>query len=456
MFGNYFIAVDFAFLVGASTGSLTSFDRYSRQFYRPVEDFLWATLFPTFGLRPESYYILAFGIHVFNGYLVMNFAQRIFKEKLRALTAALFFVTFSVANEAVFWLSADLNEGTYTLFLLASLVFFSKFLERGSRKDYTLSLAVFVLSLLSKESAIVGPVLVFLTCWLSLRTSRRTIRLSLPYALIASIFVVARILPWQSGEFYLQGEYSIGPHVVINMVAYLLSLGTLGVLTTWVRLGDDYQFVLAATQALKSFAWVFILILIPSVWFFLKLTGRATKYCVLWVLVTLLPYVPLSYLQIRYMYLATVGLALFLSSKLVFPDTLSGVHFRSLSNNLRIGAIIVIIAFGIVSNNIGSTYYTQLGDTYHNIIQDIRPPTGKFPEGSVIIFLNLPKVTSGNSLPTLGNAIRLYYGESLTVVGVDSAALRETLDEYQGRPVFVFIFDPSTLHVNQVAAQPSP
>jgi hypothetical protein len=48
MFGNYFIAVDFAFLEHASAGSLISLDRYSRQFYRPVEDFLWAVFFPVF------------------------------------------------------------------------------------------------------------------------------------------------------------------------------------------------------------------------------------------------------------------------------------------------------------------------------------------------------------------------------------------------------------------------
>jgi hypothetical protein len=362
----------------------------------------------------------------------------------------LFFATFSVANEAVFWLSANLNEGTYTLFLLSSLIFLSKFLEKGSRRNSAISLTLYVLALLSKESAIVLPVLVFLTCWLFRIGLRRAIRLSLPYAVIASTFVVARILPWLGGEFYSQGEYSIGSHVIINMVAYLASLGTLGALTTWVRLGDNYQIVLDATQAFKQFAWILIAILIPSIWFFIKRTSRVTKYFSLWALVMLVPYVPLSYLQIRYLYAATVGLALLLSSKLPLPNVLSGFRLRHFSTGLRVGAILAIIAFGIASNNFGSAYYSQLGDTYRNIIQDIRPFTGTFPEGSVLVFVNLPTVTSGNTLPTLGNAIRLYYGQSLTIVSIDSAtALHEKLAEYAGRPVFVFVFDPSTLHVKQ-------
>lgn len=297
-----------------------------------------------------------------------------------------------------------------------------------------------------------GSILVLLTCWLSLVTSRRAIRLSLPYAAIAFVFVLTRIFPWLGGEFYTEGAYSIGPHVFANMAAYLVSLASLGALTTWVRLGDNYQLVLDVTQALGPFTWIMMLTLIPVVRLFLKRTGRATKYFVLWAVVTLVPYVPLSYLQIRYMYLPTVGLALFLSSKLSqfsLPKTVSSMHSRSVSRNLKIGAIIAIIAFGIASNNIGSVYYTQLGDIYRNIIQGIRPPTGTFPAGSVLIFVNLPTVTSGNTLPTLGNAIRLYYGQSLTIVSVDSATLKEKLKEYTGRPVFVFVFDPSTLHVNQ-------
>jgi hypothetical protein len=124
---------------------------------------------------------------------------------------------------------------------------------------------------------------------------------------------------------------------------------------------------------------------------------------------------------------------------------------KRFSAGLRVATIIAIIGFGISSNNIGSAYYDKLGSAYRNILQDIRPPEGRFPDGSVLIFVDLPQVTSGNTLPTLQSAVRLYYGQTLTVVAVDSNGLHDAVAKYQGRLVFVFKFDPDTFHVTQIS-----
>ncbi len=117
---------------------------------------------------------------------------------------------------------------------------------------------------------------------------------------------------------------------------------------------------------------------------------------------------------------------------------------------MRVVLVLALVVFEILSNNLSGSYYGQLGTVYSNIIRDIYPAGGKFPENSVLIFLDLPRLTGGNTLPDVDVAVKLYYGQSLTILTIGFDALRNTLANYQGRPVFVFKFDPVTVHVKQI------
>jgi hypothetical protein len=166
-------------------------------------------------------------------------------------------------------------------------------------------------------------------------------------------------------------------------------------------------------------------------------------------LAALLPFAPYVVLQIRYMYAATIGLAL-LISKMIVPARITPKGLKHLATNLRVILLLVIVGFGILSNNLGSSYYGKLGTVYLNIIQDIRPAGGRFPENSVLIFLDMPRLTGGNTLPEVDVAVRLYYSQPLTILTISSDALHDTLANYQNRPVFVFKLDTASLHVKQI------
>jgi hypothetical protein len=174
------------------------------------------------------------------------------------------------------------------------------------------------------------------------------------------------------------------------------------------------------------------------------------KYGALWTFVTLLPYLSMAFLQIRYMYAATVGFALLVSALPLSSNGSRSMRFVHIPPSLKAMTIVVIIIFGILSNKMASAYYANVGNAYRNIVNDIEPPGGAFPEDSVLIFLNLPHLTSGQTLPHLVSAIQLYYGQPPTVVSVDSREVCEVLANYQGRTVLVFEFDQSTLHVRQI------
>lgn len=447
MFDHFFILDDFLYLGAGSTGWIKPWNTHLG-FYRPVGDSLWSFSYTLFGFQPLYYYLLAFAIHLINGYLLLRCGQRLFQNREIAFCAALLFVTFSVANEAVFWISSNLAEALYTAFLLSSLLFFLRFWDNGMPSDLLVSLSLFTLSLFSHEAAIVGPVLILLTGWMLQAGLKRALRRSLPHAAVASVFVVARIVPFLGGSY--ARLYGVGPHVIVNLLSYLASLATLGSLTTYLRYSGNYQPVV---QLVRGFTPIAVILSIPltlSAIFLLRRADRATWYTILWMLVALVPFVPYFVLQIRYMYAATIGLAL-LISKMIAPAMISRDGLKNLARNWRVVLVLAIAVFGVVTNNLGSSYYGKMGTVYQNIIQDIRPTGGKFPKNSVLIFLDLPRLTGGDTLPEVDVAVRLYYGQSLTVLTIGSDALHDTLTNYQNKPIFVFKFDAASLHVKQIS-----
>jgi hypothetical protein len=448
MLRDFFIADDFYYLLEASQGVIPFLGYSAPAQYRPVGQLFYTLGFHLFGVQSQYYYLMAFAVHAVNGYLVFVFALRIFKERTAALCCALFFVTFAAANEAVFWFAASTTEGLYTMFLLLSLLMFAKFLDTRFSRYYVASLSLFVVSLLSKESAVALVLLVLGTGWLGFLPFKSALRFALPYGLVGLGFLASISQPWLAGWGTV---YSLGPHVLLNLLSYLASLASLGILTTISRTQGGYELMLGLTQGLTSaFAIIAAAVFLLSIKI-IRSTNKIAKYALLWMLIALVPYSPLIFLQIRYMYLATIGAAILLAAILASRRTLSMGRGARLRKKISAIVIAAMVIAGILLNNIGSAYYANLGDSYRNILHDIKPPTGTFPAGTVLVFLGLPRTTSGQIIPHLQSAIRLYYGGSLVVVAVDSDSLQGVLSKYQGRPVFVYEFNSSTAHVTQIS-----
>jgi hypothetical protein len=67
--------------------------------------------------------------------------------------------------ETVAWVSAK-NNLVYSVFFLLGLIQYSKFILEGNKKQYAYALLFFVLSVLSKPSAICFPLVLFLLDYL--------------------------------------------------------------------------------------------------------------------------------------------------------------------------------------------------------------------------------------------------------------------------------------------------
>jgi protein O-mannosyl-transferase len=147
---QYFTAHVWAAIYPNSTGN----------YYRPLF-LLWLRLnYALFGTEAAEWHLTSVACHVVATWLVFRIAQKLSGDRMTAFVAALVFAVHPAHVENVAWVSG-VTDPLMTCFLLGSFLAFLGFRESRRVLHAALSLALFALALLSKETAVVLPVLVF-------------------------------------------------------------------------------------------------------------------------------------------------------------------------------------------------------------------------------------------------------------------------------------------------------
>jgi protein O-mannosyl-transferase len=191
------------------------------------------TLFINYLISGEdawSYHLFNLLLHLVNCVLVFRLAMSLSKgNSIISFTTAILFGIHPLHVESVAWVS-ERKDVLYGLFFVAGLATYTKYVNSNSRKHYWLSILYFVLSLLSKPSAVVFPLA--LLCIDFLRTRKLTSKLlveKIPFfALSLAMGIVTFIAQRQVGSFgkihidtsnkILYGFYGIMMYIV-KMVA---------------------------------------------------------------------------------------------------------------------------------------------------------------------------------------------------------------------------------------------
>jgi tetratricopeptide (TPR) repeat protein len=126
--------------------------------YRPIRSASYALDFAVSGLEPWGYHFVNIVLHAGSTVLVFLIARGLFERRLAALLAGLLFAVHPIQTDAVTYLSGrrDVLSG---LFVLAGFYAFLRF--RGTRHPIFLALTILLypLAFLSKESGIILPLL---------------------------------------------------------------------------------------------------------------------------------------------------------------------------------------------------------------------------------------------------------------------------------------------------------
>lgn len=130
--------------------------------YHPLTVISLAFNYRISGTDAFSYHLFNFILHIINTGLVFYFIWLISDKKIWvAVLSALIFGIHPMHVESVAWIS-ERKDLLYSLFFLAALIQYWRYIQTGKMLRYWLCFLLFVLSLLSKPAAVILPLVLFL------------------------------------------------------------------------------------------------------------------------------------------------------------------------------------------------------------------------------------------------------------------------------------------------------
>lgn len=169
----------------------------SSNYYRPFLLVTFAFNYVLGGENPIGYHLVSNAIHVLNGFLLFLLLLRALGQRWVAFAAALIFLIHPLQTEAVTYISGR-GDPLSLLFMLGALAFI---VFRPLRSWYStgLALVAMVLGILSRETAVLLPVLIVL--WhMAFQSHERFVRSlwdgikkAIPFFAVSAVYMLLRL-----------------------------------------------------------------------------------------------------------------------------------------------------------------------------------------------------------------------------------------------------------------------
>jgi protein O-mannosyl-transferase len=299
-------------------------------YYRPLF-VAWSMLnYTLFGLRPWGWHLGAILLHVGAVAAVFWLVRRLGLEYWTAALAALIFALHPIHIEPVTWVSAASDTMVTMLAALAFASFLNgrdveRYPESKQRAPWWIaSLALFASALLTKEMAVVMPVLVGIYAWLhphkekasAVQRARAAVLEAIPYVLITLVYALLRkhALPHAAGQFDPgHGMIDMARTLPLVLSVYLRQLlipvGITGLYYT--------PYVTSAILSQVVLPSLVLGVVAFGLWLWNRREGNSNvAFAGLWLLVGLAPALYLrnfgngDFVRDRYMYLPSIGFAI--------------------------------------------------------------------------------------------------------------------------------------------------
>lgn len=390
--------------------SFSPFNERGYAFYRPVfREGLYNIYYSLFGLDVLPFRILSFGIHFINISLVYILIQRLFKKLSLSLFVALFFGIATPNVAILYYLAGGIQVLGATMFLLLSIIFFLKYLEKEGNKFKFLSFLFFVFGLGSHENAAIIPIvlvgLVFIKTPLD-KFIRGSIKELWPFFITLVIYLSLDI--FKIGFLQKEEQYQIilSFQKTLNSLAWY-SVWVLGIpemLIDFVRpglklnpslmryWGDFYSAIFTA------FFFSIFFLGIAALCVFLKarklFRDRRFWFFIFWFPLAIFPVIFLPLHKSTY-YLGTALPAFWaIISLLVFNAYWSAKkNYPKLSGAFLGGLLTSLVALSVFSVKIGeSTFWAaNRGRIAGKLVREVTSRYPTVPKGSAFYFLNDPQ-----------------------------------------------------------------
>ena len=408
--------------------------------YRPIVTLSYFVDYAIWQLRPWGYHLTNLIIHTINVYLVYFAAYYLFGNRTTAFISCLFFSIHPIFSEAVNAVSyrEDLLSAS---FLLAAFILFVRYSQNPTGRSfiirYPLSLLSYLLAMVSKETAIVLPLLILSYEFIFKRDlipnrqylARRLIVNYGGYVVIGGLYLFLRFyLIHNPGEWV---EYP-GNSVFVNFIMMTKVIGYyVKLLFVPTPLNADYVTPLTYSPADAAFIISAILLIITAILLVKKCRlSRTWTFSTIWFFVTLLPVlniIPINNIMAeRYLYIPGIGFTMLFGS--ILTHSISGHGIYKL---FRIGLIAIVFPLFIWStvsrNRIWLNEFTFSTET-------IRRSPASFRIYNDLGFFYYHKGLNDAAIQAFKDSIRIRYnqpkahcnlGAAYSLKGLNDAAIEE-------------------------------
>ncbi|MGB3536380.1 MAG: hypothetical protein WBA13_23035 [Microcoleaceae cyanobacterium] len=273
---SFFLADDFNWVHQIKTrGAFGVWTTAPDVFFRPVVSLTLFLDYIIWGLNSIGYHLTNLSFHAICGFSIYRILSQLLNKvqlpskqiKITALITALLFIILPSHVEAVTWISAR-SDLVAACFCLASFSYYLSYKNYHNKRNLLFSYLLFLLALLSKESVIIYPGIIFsyeiydyFTESDDNKTSIKNIILfPLLYTSLFPIYLILRYL----GLGQLIGGYGSGVHLQYNSAIILRGLGsTLRILIPPISNSTDFDwqlFFIITTASLLTimlvYAWI--------------------------------------------------------------------------------------------------------------------------------------------------------------------------------------------------------
>jgi len=353
-------------------------------------------LFDRFGFEPRGYFLFNILLHGLNSFLVYLLVQTLLRDRAVAMLSGLLFV-FAVGNygKTILLMSGLEDLLITTLTLLTTVFYFRNELVGGGKTRspwFALSLFFFVGSMFTRSTSlsILGAFLAF-NYFFRRDTGHRILSPNFVLFLViaAGALVVKTTVFHYAPPFYAvnPGPFKIVLYAAKNVLSYLVRMiFPIHTSSLVIEAGPAVRFVYGFATQIRI---VIALVMLSYSFFGFIFGDHAIRFFIAWTYITVLPFAffqfPADWLNIRNLYLVSIGFVMVISAGAVYCSRL--IRHRRVR---RLVPFIVPVFFILLARFV----VVQLDRNYE--LKQASPPT---PERREQIIRRYPWVTlDGNRL----------------------------------------------------------
>ncbi|MDO8535918.1 MAG: tetratricopeptide repeat protein [Candidatus Omnitrophota bacterium] len=314
------------------------------KFYRPIQSLTYVTDYFLWGKEPFGYHVTNTILHIVVCILLFFVISRITANRLLSTATTLLYLVHPIHTEAVTYISGR-ADSLCAIFLLTGTIFLFRYWDIDKKlsriTDYAAVMIFFILALLTKEVAVVFPILwIFMEYCLRDRDKydgslKRKLIFYLPIIALAAVWLLIKnmIVPT---EAMAEDPYTLNLAVSLKTIPRVMfDYLRLSILPFNLHMEYKLPFPRSIFQQGYFGPFAFILVFIPFVYFIWKKGRYDINYRILffglgWFIVALLPYLNIFFrlnapFSEHWLYIPEMGLLLFIVYMLFYLSVKSAI-----------------------------------------------------------------------------------------------------------------------------------